>query len=310
MPCHDDVTTLAALPEGTTVVSAGAPCTDLSPMGHMAGITGAASGLVSHVFRLVEGCATVQAVVIENVRNLLLLHEGAGIAYVTSELERLGFEWAYRVLDSFAFGLPQTRRRVVLVATRAPAPPPRWLLVGELPPPALPALRGARADRAAFDQCGFAGFYISEGRNGSCFSVGASPTIKSNGNGLRLKCGGQPHCFVLRADVRADGVQVVHIPIEDAERAQGLPSGWTAEAGTITHRYARVGNAVPVPFMQFVSAGLAGLLPSAPLPRRRSARARAGRGGARRAGARGGGRGVPAVARARGPRGAASSPST
>ena len=120
VPCHDDVTTLAALPEGTTVVSAGAPCTDLSPMGHMAGITGAASGLVSHVFRLVEGCATVQAVVIENVRNLLLLHEGAGIAYVTSELERLGFEWAYRVLDSFAFGLPQTRRRVVLVATRAP----------------------------------------------------------------------------------------------------------------------------------------------------------------------------------------------
>ena len=98
VPIHDDVATLSALPSGTDVVTAGFPCTDLSQAGKTAGITGKASGLVANVFRLLDK-SPVQWLVLENVRNMLVLDGGRAMSYLTSELDRRGFRWAYRLVD-------------------------------------------------------------------------------------------------------------------------------------------------------------------------------------------------------------------
>src|SRR5690349_11093009 len=50
---HDDITTLAELPD-CDLVTAGFPCQDLSQAGRTAGIEGSQSGLVQHVFRLLD----------------------------------------------------------------------------------------------------------------------------------------------------------------------------------------------------------------------------------------------------------------
>ena len=41
----------------------------------------------------------------------------APLSRIVSALEELGYHWAYRVVDARAFGLPQRRRRVYLVAS-------------------------------------------------------------------------------------------------------------------------------------------------------------------------------------------------
>jgi DNA (cytosine-5)-methyltransferase 1 len=272
VPCHGDVRTLEALPRGTTIVTAGSPCTDLSSLGRCEGIGGSASSLVEHVFRLVAGCDTVETVVLENVVNMMRLHRGEGVRLLTARLEALGFAWAYRVFDARAFGLPQARRRFVLVARRGDVPAPTWLLADRAW--RSDDRRARRTEAAELDARGFAGFYINEGRRGSGFRVGAAPTIKCNGNSAEVRCGFQPHVLLLAEGTRADGARVVRLDIEDAERAQGLPSGWTAAAGSELRRFARVGNAVPVPFMELVGAGLAGKLAAPAALRAATPRAR------------------------------------
>jgi site-specific DNA-cytosine methylase len=81
------------------------------------------TGLVRHVFRLLQGAIDrhrpVPWVLLENVEALLDRQAGRLPAahHVTAALEALGYRsWAQRVVCSAAFGVPQRRRRVFIVA--------------------------------------------------------------------------------------------------------------------------------------------------------------------------------------------------
>jgi DNA-cytosine methyltransferase len=112
-----DVRDLQALPSGTDVVVAGFPCQDLSSVGRKVGIDGAQSSLVGEVLRLLKQ-SVVPWVVLENVPFLMSLGQGSALQLITTSLTELGYRWAYRVVDSNAFGLPQRRNRWYLVATQ------------------------------------------------------------------------------------------------------------------------------------------------------------------------------------------------
>ncbi|MFG3703022.1 DNA cytosine methyltransferase, partial [Micromonospora sp. NPDC047620] len=113
---HADVTRLRGLPAGTELVAAGFPCQDLSQAGRTAGITGERSGLVDEVFRLVRRKRGPRWLLIENVPFMLQLGRGQAMRHITAALEELGYTWAYRVVDARAFGLPQRRQRVLMLA--------------------------------------------------------------------------------------------------------------------------------------------------------------------------------------------------
>ena len=117
-----DVRRLVALPK-VEILAAGFPCQDLSQAGKTAGIGGSHSGLVEHVFRLLgtRGAAP-RWLLLENVPFMLQLHQGKAMRFLVVELERLGYTWAYRVIDARAFGLPQRRQRVLLLASRTEDP--------------------------------------------------------------------------------------------------------------------------------------------------------------------------------------------
>jgi DNA (cytosine-5)-methyltransferase 1 len=116
VPVAPDVRELRSLPK-VDVVTAGFPCTDLSQAGRTEGIGGSQSGLVGEVFRLLRR-RRAPVLVLENVRNMLVLNSGAAMSYLVSELESLGYRWAYRLVDSRSTGVPQRRQRVILVAAR------------------------------------------------------------------------------------------------------------------------------------------------------------------------------------------------
>ena len=93
----------------------------LSQAGRTAGISGSASGLVTHVFEVLrlarEANRRLPWLLIENVPNMLALDNGKAMTYLVHELESLGYRWAYRTVDSRFAGVPQRRRRVILLAS-------------------------------------------------------------------------------------------------------------------------------------------------------------------------------------------------
>jgi DNA (cytosine-5)-methyltransferase 1 len=224
-----DVTTLEALPASTTLVTAGFPCQDLSQAGKTAGIGGHNSGLVSHVFRLLKR-RRVPWVLLENVSFMLRLARGNAMRLVIDELERLGYQWAYRVMDTRAFGLPQRRERVYLLACLPEAGDPRDVLLSvDHGPPDTPKNYRAFAN----------GFYWTEGIRGLGWAVNSTPTLKG---GSTIGIPSPPAIWM------PDG-RIVKPDIRDAERLQGFPAGWT-EPGIAVYRPGRrwklIGNAVSV----------------------------------------------------------------
>src|SRR6266487_4359500 len=81
----------------------------------------ACGGKIAFPPKLLKG-AQPRWVVIENVRNMLVLDQGRAMSYLIAELERLGYRWAYRLVDSRFAGVPQRRQRVLLVASASEDP--------------------------------------------------------------------------------------------------------------------------------------------------------------------------------------------
>src|SRR5664279_88307 len=122
VPVDLDIRSLTKIPK-VDVVAAGFPCQDLSQAGRTAGITGERSGLVDHAFRLIRKPAGgPKWLLLENVPFMLQLDRGRAMLHLTTTLEEMGFSWAYRVVDARAFGLPQRRLRVIMLASRTEDP--------------------------------------------------------------------------------------------------------------------------------------------------------------------------------------------
>ncbi|MBV5328747.1 MAG: DNA cytosine methyltransferase, partial [Chlorobium sp.] len=116
-----DVKTLRSIPSDTSLLCAGFPCQDLSSSGHKRGIAGLRSCLVGDVFRLLEK-KKCEWVLLENVKFMLHLGGGEAMANITKALEALGYRWAYRVMNSQNFGVPQRRERVYILASKTMNP--------------------------------------------------------------------------------------------------------------------------------------------------------------------------------------------
>ena len=142
IPIHPDITTLDRLPADTELVTVGFPCQDLSQAGRTKGLDGKKSTLVSHLFRLLNR-TEVPRVLVENVPFMLRLNKGAAIEYLTREFEGLGYSWAYRIIDSRAFGLAQRRKRAFLLASRVDSPA-AVLYTDDRPPPEALSTRVGR----------------------------------------------------------------------------------------------------------------------------------------------------------------------
>jgi DNA (cytosine-5)-methyltransferase 1 len=225
---HDDIRTLRSLPRDAELLCAGFPCQDLSQAGMTAGIEGCRSGLIGEVFRLLEA-RRVPWVIIENVPFMLHLKGGAALALIVSKLEGLGYRWAYRVVNSLAFGLPQRRQRVFLLASTV-GDPEDVLLCDDVEAP----LHETKLFHLAH------GFYWTEGIRGLGWAPDAIPTLK---NGSTIGIPSSPAILMPSGDI-------VKPELEDAERLQGFPPNWTApamQAKRNTFRWSLIGNAVSVP---------------------------------------------------------------
>lgn len=234
---REDIRKLRSLPADVDVICGGFPCQDLSQAGRTAGLAGEQSSLIEEIFRLL-GRRRIPTVVVENVPFMLQLNGGRAIRAIVDEFERRGYRWAYRVVDSFSFGLPQRRERVFLVASRTLDP--SAVLLSDERPLERPA--------TAIGQLAH-GFYWTEGLGGLGWAVDAVPTLK-NGSTIGIP---SPPAILMPSG------KLVKPSIEDAERLQGFAAGWTAPAERVARKSSRwglVGSAVSVPVAEWVGSRL------------------------------------------------------
>ena len=222
-----DIVDMSGLPSDIEIVTAGFPCQDLSQAGNTAGLAGHRSGLIGEVFRLLEkrkkARRPVPWVVVENVPFMLQLGGGGPMRAIIDEFERLKYRWAYRVVDTNGFGLPQRRERVYLVATTQ-GEPEDVLLADD-----NPLLRPA-TDLGKFAH----GFYWTEGRGGLGWAVDAVPTLK---NGSTIGIASPPAVLMRNGAIVKPGIRA-------AEALQGFAPDWTQAAEMVAKPSHRDGRPV------------------------------------------------------------------
>ena len=116
-PIHSDITCLDVnmMKIKPVMITAGFPCQDISQANHNAtGLEGAKSSLFWHVMRIVKGCPTIKAVMLENSPYIV----DRGLSCILSAFLRLGFEVRWGVFSAADVGAPQLRKRFFALASR------------------------------------------------------------------------------------------------------------------------------------------------------------------------------------------------
>lgn len=224
-----DVARLRTLPD-CDVLTAGFPCQDVSQAGLRAGVRGKRFQLVEHVFRLFDAAPTPpRFVLLENVPGLLRLRKGEAMRYLAQRFRERNLRWAYRTVDAQAFGIPQRRERVLILASATEDPVP--ILLGQ---------DAGKPDRSAAP-AGY-GFYWTEGLRGLGLARDSVPPLKG-GFGL-----GIPSAPAVWLPDAPDGTAFGVPDLRDLERLQGLPEDWTQatepNAAAERARWRLIGNAV------------------------------------------------------------------
>lgn len=96
----------------------GAPCQDFSIAGSRKGLEGDRSSLVREVFRIVSELKEEdrpQYLIYENVKGMLSSNKGWDFASILVEMEALGYDIEYQLLNSKHYGVPQNRERVFII---------------------------------------------------------------------------------------------------------------------------------------------------------------------------------------------------
>ncbi len=240
---HEDILTLKTLPK-VDLITAGFPCQDISLAGTRKGLEGHRSGLVINLFQLIKK-SKPELVLLENVHNLLRLNKGKALFEVLDLFESCGYKWAYRLVDTRGFGLPQRRLRVFILGSKGDVNPENILFNDNQVNLANDSMTNMELGHQY-------GFYWTEGKRGVGWANNSIPPIKG---GSALGIPSPPAIF--------DTInQIAYTPnIIDAERLQGFPVNWTnvyENGANIKEgiRWKMIGNAVSVPAAEWIGLNL------------------------------------------------------
>lgn len=227
------------------VWTAGFPCQDVSPaVGTRVaagGLDGERSGLVWELLRLAAD-ARPDWLILENSPGLLVRRRGLG--RFLRALAGSGYVGAYRVLDACAFGVPQHRRRVYIVARRAGAG-------GPCPGAVLLQREGGGGHAPAPCGAGTTHARTVTSRPGIRGDQDSDSFIYGDRGGWRAT-----HPGLDPVDAGAADPYVRMPTVTECERMQGFPDGWTRAAGSDAKRRTCIGNAVVPAMVEWIGGRL------------------------------------------------------
>jgi DNA (cytosine-5)-methyltransferase 1 len=242
--------------KGVDIISGGLPCPPFSIAGKQLGKKDERN-LFPAMIRLVDEVRP-RAVMIENVRGILDAVFEDYRTYVGTELQKLGYQPGWKLINASDFGVSQLRPRVVFVAVRKEqAEHFEWpeesrtqpKTVGEMLFDLMAAngWKGARAWRKIADEIAptvVGGSHKHGGPDlGPTRARRAWATLGVDGLGIA----NEAPC--------SDFVGMPRLTVRMVARLQGFPDDWQFSGGK-TASYRQVGNAFPPPFAKAVAEKL------------------------------------------------------
>lgn len=99
------------------ILCAGFPCQPFSVCGKQKGFEDTRGTLFFEICRIIK-VKQPSVVFLENVKNLVTHNKGATFSTILKTLETLKYNVSYKVLNSKDFGIPQSRERIIIIATK------------------------------------------------------------------------------------------------------------------------------------------------------------------------------------------------
>lgn len=288
--CHGDFTTIEDGDyDAIDLLVGGTPCQSFSVAGLRGGLADQRGNLSLEYCRLAQRLRP-RWLVWENVPGVLSIDGGRAFSSILGALGQFGYGWAYRVLDAQYCGVPQQRRRVILVGYSGDWRPAAKVLFereslrlyhppGRKTGAGVAAIPASSAGACGDDSQGNAGHLItSTGDIAHCLNAGAMGRQDFETETLRASQGGgdKPHVLIaptLNARQPGMGVEtaatlisrgsvVRRLTPRECERLQGFPDDYTLipwrkrPAGQCPDgpRYKALGNSMAVPVMHWVGA--------------------------------------------------------
>lgn len=241
----------------------GFPCQDISVAGRQKGFGGKRSSLfftVTRLIRDIEEKDRPAILFIENVKNLLSINGGFDFARLLVELDEIGYDAEWQVLNSKDFGVPQNRERVFIIGH----------LRGRAGREVFPVGRNDKQTGVPIKQGSGRGHYVIFQRprgknNGGTHDI--CPTITGTkweqNNFVIPDYIAKPAdiCRTVRAsgrssgnakhnwDIVFDGIQIRRLTPRECFRLQGFPDEYFDRAWAVnsdTQLYKQAGNSVTV----------------------------------------------------------------
>jgi len=252
----------------------GFPCQDISVAGKQLGFDGKRSSLFFAVTRLIRDTREEDkpnTLLIENVKNLLSVNGGIDFLKLLIELDEIGYDAEWQVLNSKHFGVPQNRERVFIVghfrgrSGREVFPVNGADQSASIPIKIIAHRKGYRRNTQTFSpdgitetldtgQGGGRGHHVmvvgnvnpsGKGMNGNVFdSNGLAPTLTTSPNQATL-----------------DGCRIRKLTPKECFRLQGWPDTYyekAAEANSNSQLYKQAGNGVTVNVIYEIAKKLGG----------------------------------------------------
>ena len=269
VPLHGDFTTIKGDEYGPIdLLVGGTPCQSFSVVGLRGGLADDRGNLALEFLRLAQRTRP-RWLVWENVPGVLSSSGGRDFGSIVGGMAELGYGFAYRVLDSQYFGVPQRRRRVFLVGHLGDWRRAAAVLLEREGMSRIPAKVQSQDGLAAdlLDEIRCLGCGVAWGQDGpreNCPKCGAPPSwcdtiCGTLSDGAHMGGG-------LNGQDATSGRILVHcgrprrLTVRECERLQGFPDDYTAipwrgrPASECPDgpRYKALGNSMAVPVMSWI----------------------------------------------------------
>lgn len=98
------------------VLCAGFPCQPFSISGKKMGLKDERASVIESIFNIVSHLKP-KVVMLENVKHLLHHNNGETLQHIISNLNKIGYNISYNILNAKNFGVPQNRERLIIIAS-------------------------------------------------------------------------------------------------------------------------------------------------------------------------------------------------
>ena len=233
------------------IIIGGSPCQNFSIAGNRKGLYGEHSSLAWEFIRILSEVQP-KWFLWENVPGTLSTNNGEDFKQLLTELSKLGYGLAWRVLDAQYFGVPQRRRRIFLVG-----------YFGDWRPPAAVFL-GQRSMQRNIEESRKKQYKTSSNNRRNAYPSMLEFVFDCTHGG---ECRIYNKCNTLRARNGTGGNQVP-LTIKDlslrkltpleCERLQGFPDNYTdipykgKKHSPLYKRYEAIGNSMAVPVIEWI----------------------------------------------------------